>query len=173
MNLFLKKIIVSGMGTGYLRPAPGTWGSAAAAAVYLACRYFTGANVVLLTLIMLAVAILSTVGCIALGDFMERWYGKKDPSHCTLDEWAGQAVAMMFLPCVDSWKVTLALAGLAFVFFRIFDILKPAPARNFERFSKGVGVVADDLVAGLYACVAVQLILKSPLLDWCAWNICS
>ena len=147
------------MGTGYLRPAPGTWGSAAAAGVYLACRYFIGANQNLLTLIMLAVAVLSTIGCIALGDFVEKHYGKKDPSHCTLDEWAGQAVALMFLPCSEKLLPTLCLIGAAFLAFRLFDIIKPAPARGFERFSKGVGVVADDLVAGLYACVTVQLLL--------------
>jgi len=151
------------MGMGYLRPAPGTWGSAAAAGVYLACRYFAGPNMVLLTLIMLAVAILSTTGCVMLGDFTERWYGRKDPSHCTLDEWAGQSIALLFLPCEYSWKSTLIFVAAAFVAFRVFDILKPAPARNFERFDKGIGVVADDLVAGLYACVTVQLLIKSAV----------
>jgi phosphatidylglycerophosphatase A len=108
---------------------------------------------------MAGVAVLATVGCVTLGDFTEKHYGKKDPSHCTLDEWAGQAVALMFLPCSQNLCTTLCLVGAAFLSFRVFDIIKPAPARNFERFSKGVGVVADDLVAGLYACVTVQVLL--------------
>jgi phosphatidylglycerophosphatase A len=63
---------------------------------------------------------------------------------------------MLFLPC--SW---LAI-GLGFIFFRLFDILKPYPIRQTERIRGGFGVVIDDLVAGLYAYAVVRIILLIP-----------
>lgn len=163
MNKLFKKFIASGLFLGYMKPAPGTWGSAGACSVYLLLRWGLGEDPVTLTVAMIAIAILSTFACIWLGDFVEEAWGKKDPSKCTIDEWAGQAVTMFFLPCYDNWTMTLVAVGVAFFAFRIFDIIKPPPARQAERFSKGVGVVADDLIAGLYACIVTLLILNCLL----------
>ena len=162
MKNFLRKLIVTGLGTGYLRPAPGTWGSAGACALFLLLLWIFGPTSWILSGSMAVVVIVATVGCIGLGDFTEKTFGKKDPSYCTLDEWAGQAVTLINLPLglAGDWKMHLLAVGVAFVAFRIFDIIKPPPARQAEMLSKGLGVVADDIIAGVYANIASLLILK-------------
>jgi phosphatidylglycerophosphatase A len=159
----LKKILLTGLGTGYLRPAPGTWGSAACVGV--AALALHEAHVLgrspgqTCAMTMLLVLLVGTTGCIASGDFLRRTFGKKDPSHCTLDEWAGQAMAILVLPLGATWSDHLVGLGLAFVLFRVFDILKPPPVRRLEHLPGGLGVVADDLAAGIYANLLCQLIL--------------
>ena len=79
--------------------------------------------------------------------------GKKDPSAVVIDEVAGLSVTMFLVPM--SW---LSL-GVGFLLFRFFDILKPWPANRAEKLPGGFGIVLDDLVAGVYAHVALRLIL--------------
>jgi len=108
---------------------------------------------------MAIVAVLSSVACVALGRFTEQSFGGKDPGRCTIDEWAGQAVAMLFLPIArGDWRNWLIVAGVSFVLFRILDIVKPPPARRLEKLPRGWGVLADDLVAAGYALAAAQLL---------------
>jgi len=108
---------------------------------------------------MAIVAVLSSVACVALGRFTEQSFGGKDPGRCTIDEWAGQAVAMLFLPIArGDWRNWLIVAGASFVLFRILDIVKPPPARWLEKLPRGWGILADDLAAGAYALAAVQLL---------------
>lgn len=157
---FAGKMIISGFGTGYLRPAPGTWASAAVAAICFALLYATGGNAATVNLSLAAIVIAATVGCIALGPFAERTYGRKDPSECTIDEWAGQALALLALPLgttIANWAIAV---GVGLAAFRFFDILKPPPVRQLERLKAGWGVVADDLMAGIYANIIAQLILR-------------
>ncbi len=163
------KFIVTGAGTGYLPIAPGTWGSAAVCVIYLALVVF-GNNCPIRTpcllnidWIMLGIAIVATIGCGLLGPFIEKTFAKKDPSQCTLDEWAGQAVTFLFLPMAATLPTQVITAGVAFFAFRFFDITKPPPARQFEKFPAGWGIVADDLAAGVYANIAAQLILRLAL----------
>lgn len=157
---FAGKMIISGFGTGYLRPAPGTWGSAAVAAICFALLYVTGGNVTATNFSLAVIVIAATVACVVLGQFAERAYGRKDPSECTIDEWAGQALALLALPLgatAASWAIAV---GVGLAAFRFFDILKPPPVRQLERLKAGWGVVADDLMAGIYANVAAQLVLR-------------
>ena len=156
------RLLLTGLGTGYLRPAPGTWGSAAVIGIYLlataACGSAGCVNVIL------AVLVASTsVVCVVLGASAETLFGAKDPSQVTIDEWAGQAVALLALPTPAAWRERLIVAAAAFVAFRLFDILKPPPARQFERLPQGWGILADDLAAGVYANLAAQLILRLGL----------
>jgi len=170
-----RKLIVTGFGTGYL-PVSGTWGSLVTVAIYLGvawgCALSLGEVCMkcaspgyiwpVLQWTMVATAVLASVACVAFGDFTERTW-KKDPKQCTIDEVAGQAVALLGVPfaaghlTVDSWLIT---AGVCFVLFRIMDILKPFPARRFEKLPKGWGVLLDDLMAGVYANIAAQVILR-------------
>ncbi|MHC5023758.1 MAG: phosphatidylglycerophosphatase A [Planctomycetota bacterium] len=83
-------------------------------------------------------------------------------------EVAGQCVALLALPWRDvatsgGWTWNLALAATAFLAFRLFDILKPPPANGMQRWPAGRGILADDLVAGLYALIATQLIARLVL----------
>jgi phosphatidylglycerophosphatase A len=84
----------------------------------------------------------------------EKLFQKRDDGRITVDEIAGQWLALLLLP--GGWVV----GGVAFLLFRLFDIWKPWPARLAERLPGGLGVVADDLVAGLYANLAGQLLWR-------------
>ena len=112
---------------------------------------------------MAAVAVAATVGCVLLGRFTQRAFGQSDPKQCSLDEWAGQALALCLLPFGTTWHEWLIAVGAAFVAFRIFDILKPPPCRRAEKLPHGWGIVADDLMAGVYANILCQLLLRFVL----------
>ena len=162
----LRKALVTGLGAGYLPVAPGTWGSAAVCVIFLAVALASGGGGLCTTVAMGLVAVLASVACVGLGRFAESAFGRKDPSQCTIDEWAGQALALMFLPMDSSlplWQGYAIAAGVAFLAFRLFDIVKPSPARRLERLSCGWGVLLDDLVAGVYANIASQLFLRLVL----------
>ena len=159
----LKTLLVTGLATGYVPVAPGTAGSAAAAGVFLAAAAACGGSVACTAACMAVLAAAATAGCVVLGPFAERRFGRRDPGPCTLDEWAGQAVACMLRPLGDTWSARLAAAATAFIAFRAFDIAKPPPVRRMERFSGGWGIVADDLAAGVYANVAAQIALRLVL----------
>ncbi len=155
----LKTLAVTGLGTGYLPIAPGTWGSAVVVALYLLIGRIDGERSYAVDAAMVLVVVVSSVICVALGPFAERHFGKKDPGQVTIDEWAGQAVALIALPAAGVGGA-LTAAGVAFVAFRVFDILKPTPARQLEKLPAGWGVLCDDLAAGVYANIAAQMIVR-------------
>jgi phosphatidylglycerophosphatase A len=161
MNL-VRKLIVTGLGTGYLWP-PGTWGSLGSCGVFLAVAFAGGGRWYCVAGTMAVLAVAATEACVALGEFAERTFGRRDPRQCTIDEWAGQAVALLLLPLGTGWRDWLKSAGVAFAAFRAFDILKPPPIRGLERLPRGWGVVADDLAAGVYANIVAQLVLRLGL----------
>jgi phosphatidylglycerophosphatase A len=139
--------IATGCGLGYLPKAPGTWGTLLALPIhYLISQlplqyYFTAIAVIIV------VAVLSAGGA-------EKILDKPDPGIVVIDEVAGMLVAMIAIPASPiAWV-------LAFVLFRIFDIFKPFPVNFFDkRFHGGIGIVLDDLMAGLYALASLQLLL--------------
>jgi phosphatidylglycerophosphatase A len=154
----LRKLIVSGLGTGYLPVAPGTWGSAVPCAVFVLLAW-GGATAWSVAAVMGGLALVSSVACVALGPFAQTAYGRKDPRQCVIDEWAGQAVSLLFLPLAAGGSVWVPVV-VAFLAFRAMDIIKPSPARRLEHLPFGWGVLLDDLVAGVYANVISQLILR-------------
>ncbi len=84
-----------------------------------------------------------------------RLQGEEDPRNVVVDEIAGQVMTFVFVA-----PVSLALAAAGFVLFRIFDIAKPFPIRRLERLPGGWGIMADDLLAGLYAAAALTLVRR-------------
>ena len=124
-------------GVGWFPVAPGTAGSAAGVVIYLLSNGWSPLAQVAL---LLAVTM---VGVWASG-VAEKELKKEDPGPVVIDEVAGQLLTL-FLTGVG-WKG--ALAG--FIIFRVLDILKPFPARRFERLHGGLGIMADDLMAGAY-----------------------
>ncbi len=163
----LKKTIVSGLGTGYLPIAPGTWASGAVGIIFFVTAWVSGGRWYCTTGTLVAIFALASVGCIVLGRFAEETWGKKDPRICTLDEWAGQAITYLLLPLgAGGPREVLMAATVGFVTFRILDITKPFPARRAEKLSAGWGVLLDDLIVGVYANLASQLLLRSGLLDF-------
>ena len=131
---------------GHLRPAPGSWGSAAALVIAAGLASLSGW---LLEAALVAVCIAG----IRAADVYERVTGNKDASPVVIDEVAGQWIALLAVPL--DWRWWLA----AFVAFRVFDILKPGPVRLAERLPGGYGVMADDIVAGALA-AAVLLVIQ-------------
>ena len=159
----VRLLLLTGLGTGYLPIAPGTWGSAGACLVFLAVAFAAGGRQICLTGTMLILAAAAALLCGILGRWAEADFGRKDPGQVTLDEWAGQAIALCWLPLgAGPWGWIIA-AGAGFVAFRFFDIIKPPPIRQLERLPGGWGIVADDLLAGVYANLVLQLILRSIL----------
>ena len=121
---------------GHISRAPGTIGSALAAIFgYHIAEYGT--------VVMVALTVLVTiVGIFAANSYIEAT-GRKDPPEVIIDEVVGQWLALTLLPHEVMWYV------IGFVLFRIFDILKPGPIKTVEGLNGGIGVMADDLIAGL------------------------
>jgi phosphatidylglycerophosphatase A len=143
-------------GIGRLRPGPGTWASAATMLLWAALAYNLAPSLRMPVAIGLA-ALVTLIGIpaatqVALGS------GIKDPQFVVIDEVAGQLVALIAVPL--AWKTFLA----GFILFRFFDILKPPPVRQLEAIPGGVGIVLDDVAAGVYALGVMHLFLHFGLL---------
>jgi phosphatidylglycerophosphatase A len=133
-------------GCGYLPAARGTWGALAALVpVWLLVR-FAGFQPWHFGVLSLAATPLAIWAAGRVAELV----GRKDPPLVVVDEVVGQWIALAGIRAWN-WKSVLA----AFLLFRLFDIWKPAPARQLERAPGGVGIVADDLAAGLYAALVL------------------
>jgi phosphatidylglycerophosphatase A len=149
-------LLATFFGAGMLRPAPGTWGSLAALALwsvgarYLAASWRTPAA--------LAVVVITLVLGIPAAGFVAREKAEADPHCVVIDEVCGQMLALVAVPL--HWNSLLA----AFILFRAFDILKPPPVRQLERLPGGAGIVLDDVAAGALALGVVQLLLHFAIL---------
>ena len=150
------ELIATFFRVGYLRPGPGTWGSAAAILLWAAIasqlpQAARGPAVIFLALLVTAIGIPAATR-------VARASSKKDPQFVVIDEVAGQLITLIAVPL--AWKTFLA----GFILFRAFDIVKPPPVRQLEKLPEGTGVVLDDVAAGIYALVAMQLLLHLGLL---------
>ncbi len=140
-------LLASGLYSGFLPKAPGTFGTVVAVLFYLLLHMaFSGWSYVA------AVAIFILAACIVAGR-AERMWGQKDCQRIVIDEWAG------FLTTMAAVTPTLFSVCAAFLLFRFFDVLKPFPIRYLERLPGGAGVVADDVGAGIYGCGVLHLVL--------------
>ena len=150
----LVKFTVSYFGVGFLRPFPGTIGTAAAAGTYLLAGHFLPAYRPWICVIGVS---LSCLLAMTIGKNAEQVFGKKDPSPFVLDEVAGFFVtifpATFITPGTDYYQWGMVAAG--FVAFRIFDIGKFWGARKLEAFPGSLGIMLDDLLAGVYSSVFV------------------
>ncbi len=144
-------------GLGFLRPAPGTWGSMPPPALAALLVLF-GASQSTIYAALAACLVIPSIACVLWGKYAETRFGRKDAAEVVADETAGVTfaclVAIYF--SASSFQMLVQLAG-AFFLFRIMDILKPAPARQLEQLPHGWGVLIDDLVAGIYAAIALAL----------------
>lgn len=145
----LATVVGTGLGAGYSPIAPGTAGSLVGLALFWPMQRLSGPFQVAL------VVLAFFVGVFASSVVAER-AGRKDPGLVTVDEVVGMWTSLLFVPLTP---VTLA-AG--FFLFRLLDVLKPYPARALEDLPGGWGIMSDDLMAGLYA----NLALRAALLAW-------
>lgn len=132
------------LGIGYIPFASGTFGSLPGLLLTYLAHRAAGPPAAFATLLGLLFA-----GTWAAGR-AERHFGVKDSGKVVIDEVVGQMMALLFLP------LTAGTLLCGFVLFRVFDILKPFPVRRFESLPGGSGIMADDLMAGLYANLALQ-----------------
>ncbi len=142
------RVLATWFGCGLFPWGPGTVGSLAA--VVIAWALHTYAHTDRVTLAIL-IALLLVPG-IWSATVTERSIGREDPGLVVVDEVLGQWVTLLGAAIRD-WRTLAA----AFLLFRLFDIWKPWPVRQFEKLPEGAGIVADDLAAGVYAAVILLL----------------
>lgn len=132
---------------GRIPIAPGTWASlVTTAALFVARPHIQSPVTESIALVLIIIAGVPAAG------HAEKYFNRKDPSECVIDEVAGQMLCLILLPY--SWISYLA----AFLVFRFFDILKPFPIRWIERIGGGLGIMLDDLMAGLYTAGLIHLL---------------
>lgn len=142
---FINKLMGSGFYTGYIPFASGTFGSLAGLIIY----YIPGFEK---PVIMISAIIIFTIYGIYVGSQFEKVYGK-DPAECTIDEIVGMWISLLFLPKI------LWVSVVVFLLWRLFDIIKPFPARQLEKLQGGTGIMIDDIVSGFYVLLIVHLFI--------------
>lgn len=142
---FFEKLIGSGLFTGYMPFASGTFASLAALIIYLIPPFDTPS----ILIFMITLAILLGV---PIADKFENEYGR-DPKQCTVDEFVGMWITLLFMPRKIWWL------ALAFIIWRFMDIVKPYPIKKLEKIKGGWGVMLDDILAGVYSFISIQLII--------------
>ena len=192
--------VATGFGSGYLKPAPGTWGSVAALLAWaLFMQVMTALGIVhgddaftsagtlshpVISFLPLAGTALGAWVWIKLGIKASTLYARElrveDPGAIVVDEWAGLWISLIPIAAAlpfsaplrtlthwtdlsqvgwSPWQY-LAPSLVAFVAFRLFDIWKPWPCRQVQALPEGEGIMADDIVAGLYAAMVVLVYLQ-------------
>lgn len=131
---------------GYLPLIPGTFGSLAGIFLFYLVKDNPGIYV-LLILFTLALGFW-------LSGRVERITHKKDPSCVVIDEVCGMLLSLIFIPAQPKFII------LAFFLFRLLDTLKPYPADKLQRLRGGVGIMSDDIVAGFYTNLILQVVLR-------------
>jgi phosphatidylglycerophosphatase A len=133
---------------GYFPVAPGTVGSVAGLVIYALLRWLqapAAADAV-------CIACLFAIG-VWSGTHAERYFGTTDPGPGVIDEVVGMLITLFLLPV--SWGVI----GAGFFIFRVLDVFKPYPARRFESFHGGMGMMADDVMSAIYANLALRALV--------------
>jgi phosphatidylglycerophosphatase A len=153
-------LAIATCGVGYMPLAPGTWGSLVGILVYFGVYYATtiAKTPTLLVAVELLVIVVVTLFGIWAASKTEKLLGRKDPGKVVVDEVAGQMISLLpisifLVSPLNGWVI------VSFILFRFFDIVKPYPARRLEGLHGGLGIMADDLVAGVYAAAITAIML--------------
>lgn len=165
----IASVAVSTCGVGFLPLAPGTWGSLVGVAIYvaaIAANYSTGIFLLhrgwtgptIEAALHASNLLLVTAACmvaIKASDVAAEYLGEKDPQVIVVDEVVGQLIVFLFIPFAASWWVI----AVGFVLFRFFDIVKPFPINKVQDMPGGLGICADDIVAGIFGGVVLNVLL--------------
>lgn len=147
----VKEFLFTAFYSGYSPVAPGTAGTLVAMAVYMLENFiFSDIQPAVLNTVNLVLVLLMIYPSIKLGDAAETFYGTKDPQQVVIDEVIGYWIGVLFIPFCFSYAV------MAFIIFRVFDIIKPFPASSLESLKGGRGIIVDDMIAGLYTLVVMH-----------------
>jgi phosphatidylglycerophosphatase A len=158
----MKRLLTSCFGLGWLPLAPGSWGSLPSAIIFgLACYY--GGSVPIVMSLMAALVIAGSFICVKFSYVAVAATGNEDPNEVVADEIAGQALTFLVMPLimtdVSGGKI-MSIAALGYFLFRLFDTVKPWPSYRLEEIHGGWGILADDLMAGVYAETALFISAK-------------
>jgi len=145
MIIQLKKIIGSGFYSGFFPKAPGTIGSLFALIIFFIPGFENP------EIIIPSIFIFTLIG-IPVGNYFESIYGK-DPGNFTLDEIIGTWISLLFVPKI------FYLVALDFIIWRILDIIKPFPAKIAEKLNGGIGIIADDIISGMYSLLIIHIFI--------------
>lgn len=175
--------LITVFGLGHMRPASGTWGSMPPLIIagilwLVGCSPASSKPITPLLFdatkslgsntaagvyygVLAAICLIFCWACIHFGDQAEATFGH-DPKECVADETAGQCLPLLVLPAAAfmTWKSALLWLAASFVLFRIFDIVKPWPARQIQKARAGWGILLDDLFAGTYAAIVVGVLSR-------------
>lgn len=143
----LSTLVATGLGSGFAPVAPGTFGSLVGLVLFWPLQRLPVPA-------QLALIAVGYVGGAFASSALARRIGRKDPGLAVVDEVVGMWATLVLLP------LTPATAAAGFVLFRLMDVLKPYPARQFEALPEGWGIMTDDLMAGIYA----NLLLRAGIL---------
>lgn len=158
-------LLLTAFGLGRLHPGPGTWGSLLPI-VFVALLLANGQPLWLTNVAVALLGLLFAVACLRFGAAAEQAIAAKDPQFIVADEVAGQCLPLLLLPLApgnDAWSHNLPALGIAFITFRAFDIAKPWPIRGLQRVRGGLGILIDDLVAGFFAAMMTQAVVRVAL----------
>jgi len=147
---FFFLLLATGFGSGFCPILPGTAGTIVAIPI---CYVLSSLPLVLYALIVAVSFFLS----VFVSEKAQKHWGKKDDRRIVIDEIMGFLITMLGVPA------TLRAVVSGFILFRFFDIVKPPPIRRLERVGGGYGVVLDDVMAGVYANLFLQLVLSFQL----------
>jgi phosphatidylglycerophosphatase A len=167
-------LAVATCGVGFIKFAPGTWGSAVGVGIYLFLNW-TSVNAfafatsrgwslqtlesIRVTFMLVLVIVLTLIG-IKAATRVEKVLKRKDPGAVVIDEVVGQLITFLLLPLNAAWWTIVT----GFFIFRFFDIVKPYPCRRLEALESGLGIMADDVLAGVYAAATLSLLTSIHLL---------
>jgi phosphatidylglycerophosphatase A len=143
---YLAALFASSLYVGYIPFASGTWGSLWGVALFLLLS--PGLTV---PVCIVLIPVLTVLGAFAAGRCEQFW--GEDPSRVVMDETVGMLVTLFMVP----YSIPVAVAG--FFLFRFYDIVKPPPVRQAEHLHGGWGVMADDILAGVYANLSLRLLI--------------
>ncbi|MFZ7102574.1 MAG: phosphatidylglycerophosphatase A [Peptococcaceae bacterium] len=139
MRPALIKFFATGCGTGYFKPGPGTWGSLFALLIWL---IYPGSVLRIVS---------AAIGGLYICQKAEILFAEHDSPSIVWDEIVGMWIAL--------WQIPLILYPLAFLLFRFLDIVKPYPINHLQKLPGGLGIMIDDIIAGLIARLILVLIM--------------
>lgn len=148
-------LAISTWGVGYLPLMPGTYGSLVGVGIFLGLTQVATGNT-LVGVVLVAIVAVTFAGIWAAAR-TEDLSKRKDPQKVVVDEVAGQLISLFPLTLFTQWSIVAVI--ISFILFRFFDIVKPYPAGRLEALEGGLGVMCDDLVAGVYAAAITAIVV--------------
>ena len=142
-------------GVGYLPLMPGTYGSLVGVGIFLGVTQLAKGDA-LIASILVSILVVTFAGIWAASR-TEALSGRKDPGKVVVDEVAGQLISLFPLTLFAHWSILAVI--ISFILFRFFDIVKPYPARRLEALKGGLGIMCDDLIAGVYAAAITAIVV--------------